>query len=114
MTDCIFCKIINGEIPSDRVYSDENVYAFRDINPKAETHVLVVPRKHIVSAADITAENSADVAYCFEAIAKIAAQERLSDFCVISSSGRGAGQTVFHLHFHILSERGLGERLKQL
>ncbi|MDR0818624.1 MAG: histidine triad nucleotide-binding protein [Oscillospiraceae bacterium] len=113
MNDCIFCKIAKGEIPSTSVYSDEYVYAFRDINPQTDTHILVIPRAHIESAANITPENSVETSRCFEAIAKIAAQEGLTEkgFRVISNSGTGAGQSVFHLHFHILSGPGLGERL---
>ena len=112
MSDCLFCKIIAGEIPSDKVYEDENVFAFRDIHPQAHVHILVVPKTHIACAADITADNSAEVARCFEAIAKIAAQEGLNDgFRVINNCGENAGQTVFHLHFHILAGKTLGETL---
>ena len=112
MTDCLFCRIIAGEIPSDCVYEDEWVYAFRDISPQAPVHILVVPKEHIVSAAGITAENSHLAAKCFEAIAKISENERLgSGFRVITNSGAGGGQTVFHLHFHILGGKTLGPGL---
>ena len=103
MTDCIFCKIINGEIPSTKVYEDDFVLAFNDIAPHAPVHILVVPKEHIVSAADITETNSYLTAKCFEAIAKIAKDKGLDNgFRVINCCGRDGGQTVFHLHFHIL------------
>ena len=114
MTDpnCIFCMIVNGDIPSTKVYEDEHVLAFRDINPQAPVHFLVIPKKHIESAAAVTPENSALVAKCFEVIAKLAKQERLDDgFRVISNCGPDAGQTVFHIHFHVLAGRKLGEKL---
>lgn len=112
MADCIFCKIIAGEIPSDRIYEDEKVIAFRDIHPQAPVHFLVVPKEHIKSAAEITAENSGIVAHCFEVIAKLAVQEKLSDgFRVINNCGEAAGQTVPHIHFHVLAGKPLGETL---
>ena len=105
---CIFCKIIAGEIPSTKVYEDELVYAFRDINPQAPTHILVIPKAHIASVNDITAENSAVVAHIFEVIPKIAAEEGLTGgYRVVSNCGADAGQTVFHLHFHILGGKPL-------
>ena len=113
MSDCLFCKIAAGEIPSKKVYEDESVLAFRDINPQAPTHILVIPKQHVAdSAAQITEANSAAVAHCFEVIAKIAAQEGLSDgFRVITNSGHAAGQTVPHLHFHILAGAEMAEKL---
>jgi len=103
MTDCLFCKIIAKEIPSTNVYEDEHVFAFRDIAPQAPVHILVVPKEHIVSASEITADNSEIVSKCFEAIAKIAKNEGLdSGFRVVTNSGADGGQTVFHLHFHLL------------
>ncbi len=106
--DCLFCKIIAGDIPSTKVYEDELVYAFRDINPQAPTHVLVIPKAHIDSVNGITAENSAVVAHIFEVIPKIAAMENLMDgYRVVSNCGPDAGQTVFHLHFHILGGKEL-------
>ncbi len=113
MSDCLFCKIAAGEIPSARVYEDDAVLAFRDINPQAPTHILVIPKEHIAdSAAQITPENSAAVARCFEAVARVAAQEGLSDgFRVITNSGAAAGQTVPHLHFHILAGCEMAEKL---
>ena len=112
MNDCIFCKIADGEIPSQCVYSDDDVYAFRDINPQAPVHILVIPREHIESVAAISADNSCRVAKCFEVIAKIAESEGLGKgFRVISNCGADAGQTVRHLHFHILAGREMGEKL---
>lgn len=112
MADCIFCKIAAGEIPSTKVYEDETVFAFRDINPQAPVHILVIPKEHVASAGEITAENSQLVAKCFEAIAKIAKSEQLdTGFRVISNCGEDAGQTVHHLHFHILAGTKMGERL---
>jgi len=112
MSDCIFCKIINGEIPSTHVYEDDYVLAFRDLYPQAPVHVLVVPKEHIVSAADINADNSFLVAKCFEAVSKIAKSEGLSSgFRVITNSGVDGGQTVFHLHYHILGGKELGPGL---
>ena len=112
MDDCIFCMIAKGDIPSTKVYEDEYVYAFRDINPQAPTHILVIPKEHIASVGEITADNSALAAKCLEAVAKIAKQEKLdSGFRVISNCGDDAGQTVHHLHFHILAGVKMGEGL---
>ena len=112
MSDCIFCKIIAGDIPSTKVYEDELVYAFRDIAPQAPTHVLVVPKAHIASCNGITAENSAVVAHIFEVIPQIAAAEGLTGgYRVVSNCGADAGQTVFHIHFHILGGRDLGPKM---
>jgi histidine triad (HIT) family protein len=108
MSDCLFCKIVAGEIPSTKVYEDETVLAFRDINPVAPTHILVIPKVHIASVGAITPENSAVVAHCFEVIPQIAQQEHLDNgFRVVSNCGQDAGQTVPHLHFHILGGRPL-------
>ncbi len=105
---CIFCKIIAGEIPSTKVYEDETVYAFRDINPQASTHILVIPKAHLASVNEVTAENSAVVAHIFEVIPVIAANEGLANgYRVVSNCGPDAGQTVNHLHFHILGGQEL-------
>ncbi|MBP5270758.1 MAG: histidine triad nucleotide-binding protein [Clostridia bacterium] len=110
--DCIFCKIISGEIPSTAVYQDERVFAFRDINPQAPVHILVVPREHIESADAITAENSAAVAAVFEAIPKIAAAEGLGKgYRVVTNCGEHGCQSVKHIHFHLLGGRQLGDRM---
>ena len=113
MSDCIFCKIIEGEIPSQCVYEDEYVYAFRDIAPQAPVHILVIPKLHAVaSAADLTAENSYLAAKCLEVAAKLAKSEGLdSGFRIISNSGIDGGQTVFHLHFHLIGGKPLGAGL---
>lgn len=108
MADCLFCKIVAGEIPSTKVYEDDLVLAFRDIAPQAPSHILVIPKTHIPSVAGITAENSALVAHIFEVIPKIAEEEGLSGgYRVVSNCGADAGQTVPHLHFHILGGRAL-------
>ena len=106
--DCIFCKFIAGDIPSTKVYEDETVFAFRDINPQAPTHILVIPKAHISSVDAVTAENSAIIAHIFEVIPSIAAQEKLAGgYRVVSNCGADAGQTVHHLHFHILGGKTL-------
>ena len=106
--DCIFCKIANGEIPSTKVYEDETVVAFNDLEPQAPTHILVVPKTHIPDCSGVTAENSAVVAHIFEVIPKIAAAEGLTNgYRVVSNCGSDAGQTVQHLHFHILGGKAL-------
>ena len=110
--DCLFCKIIAGDIPSTKVYEDELVYAFRDINPQAPAHILVVPKTHIADCNGVTAENSAVVAHIFEVIPHIAAAEGLTGgFRVVSNCGDDAGQTVHHLHFHILGGRTLNTEM---
>ncbi len=110
--NCLFCKIIAGEIPSAKVYEDEDVFAFRDINPQAPVHVLVVPKEHVCCAACVTEENSRVVAKCFEAIAKIGKAEGLeSGYRVINNCGEDGGQSVMHLHFHLIGGRKLGEKI---
>lgn len=112
MENCLFCKIIAGEIPSTKVYEDETVFAFRDIAPQAPTHILVVPKVHIASVAEITPENSGVVSHIFEVIAKIAAEEGLTGgYRVVSNCGADAGQTVNHLHFHILGGKTLATEM---
>ena len=108
MSDCLFCKIIAGDIPSTKVYEDELVLAFRDIAPQAPTHILVIPKEHIASVAEINENNSAVVSHIFEVIAMIAKEEKLdSGYRVVSNCGDDAGQTVHHLHFHILGGKKL-------
>ena len=110
--DCLFCKIIAGDIPSSKVYEDEYAYAFRDINPQAPVHILIVPKEHIPSVDGITSENSAVIARIFEAIPKIAAQENLGGgYRVISNCGDNACQSVKHLHFHIVGGAQLSEQM---
>ena len=106
--DCVFCKIAEGVIPSTKVYEDESILAFRDIAPMAPTHILVIPKCHIPSVAAITAENSEVVRHIFEVIPQIAAAEGLvNGYRVVSNCGPDAGQTVPHLHFHILGGKEL-------
>lgn len=105
--DCIFCKIVAGEIPSKKVYEDDRVLAFYDVQPAAPVHILVIPKAHLSGCRDITPENSAVVAHIFEVIAKIAAEQGLTDYRVITNNGKSAGQSVFHLHFHILGGKTL-------
>ena len=101
--DCLFCKIINGEIPSTEVYEDEWMYAFKDINPEAPCHVLVIPKKHIASMDEVNASNSEYVAKIFEKIPEIARLGGANGgYRVISNCGEDAGQSVHHLHFHII------------
>ena len=108
MSNCLFCKIVAGEIPSTKVYEDETVLAFRDIAPQAPCHVLVIPKAHIADVNGITAENSAIVAHIFQVIPQIAKAEGLENgYRVVSNCGADAGQTVQHLHFHILGGKQL-------
>ena len=108
MSDCLFCKIVAGDIPSTKVYEDETVLAFRDIAPQAPCHVLVIPKAHIADVNGITAENSAIVAHIFQVIPQIAKAEGLENgYRVVSNCGADAGQTVQHLHFHILGGKQL-------
>lgn len=110
--DCLFCKIAAGEIPSTRVYEDETILAFRDIAPQAPTHILVIPKTHIGSVAEIDRENSGVVAHIFEVIPVIAEKEGLvNGYRVVSNCGQDAGQTVHHLHFHILGGAELNTQM---
>ena len=110
--DCLFCGIIEGKIPSQKVYENEFVYAFRDINPMAPVHVLIVPKIHICCADAITAENSSFVAKIFEAIPEIAKAEGLTNgYRVINNCGEDGCQTIKHLHFHLLGGRKLPESM---
>ena len=103
MSNCLFCRIIAGEIPSAKVYEDDTVLAFRDIAPQAPTHILVIPKAHISGVSAITPENSAVVAHIFEVIPQIAKAEGLvNGYRVATNCGEDSGQTVPHLHFHIL------------
>ena len=112
MSDCLFCKIVAGVIPSTKVYEDETIFAFRDIAPQAPTHILVVPKTHLGSVNDVTAENSAVVAHIFEIIPQIAKAEGLENgYRVVSNCGSDAGQTVHHLHFHILGGHEMGPKM---
>ena len=109
MDNCIFCKIMNGEIPTTKVYEDALCFAFKDIEPLAPQHFLVIPRQHISSAAELTEENSAVVAHIYTVIAKLAKELGFADgYRVVTNCGADAGQTVFHLHFHVLAGKQLG------
>lgn len=110
--DCIFCKIIAGEIPSDKVYEDETVFAFRDINPQAPVHILVVPKAHIASVHEVTSQNCAVVGHIFEVISQLAEHEGLDEgYRVVSNCGDHGCQSVKHLHFHILGGKKLSETM---
>ncbi|MBR2721250.1 MAG: histidine triad nucleotide-binding protein [Clostridia bacterium] len=112
MSDCLFCKIVAGQIPSSKVYEDDTVYAFLDINPMAPVHILIVPKRHIASADEVTAENSADIARIFEVIPRIAKEEGLTNgYRVITNCGADACQSVKHLHFHILGGKQLPDNM---
>lgn len=112
MENCLFCKIVAGDIPSNKVYEDERILAFRDIAPMAPTHILVIPKTHIPSVDGVNGENSAVVAHIFETIPKIAAAEGLKNgYRVVSNCGADAGQTVPHLHFHILGGKVLNTEM---
>lgn len=106
--DCLFCKIVKGEIPSTKIYEDECVYAFADIEPQAPFHAIIVPKEHIASTAEITADNSHLIAKVYEAVAKIVRTENLENgFRVVNNCGKDGGQTVGHIHFHLLARRNL-------
>ena len=110
--DCLFCKIINGDIPSAKVYENEYVYAFKDINPQAPVHVLIVPKTHICCADAINAENSVFVAKIFEAIPKIAKEMCLENgYRIVNNCGEDGCQTVKHLHFHLIGGTKLSESM---
>lgn len=107
MSDCLFCKIAAGEIPSKKVYEDELCYAFYDIDPQAPTHFLVIPKAHIPSVSAVDAENEAVVGHIFSVIAKVTKELGLESYRVVSNIGEQAGQSVLHLHFHVLSGRDM-------
>lgn len=107
MSDCLFCKIVAGEIPSKKVYEDDLCYAFYDIDPQAPTHFLVVPKDHIQSVSAVNGENEAVVGHIFAVIAKLAGEMGLESYRVVSNIGEQAGQSVLHLHFHVLAGRDM-------
>ena len=112
MENCIFCKIIKGEIPSTKVYEDDTVFAFRDINPQAPVHILVVPKAHIGSVHDVTSQNCAVVGHIFEVISQLAEHEGLANgYRVVSNCGEDGCQSVQHLHFHLLGGKKLPESM---
>ena len=107
MEDCLFCKIAAGEIPSKKLYEDDQVVAFYDIAPQAKVHFLVIPKKHISSAAALTEADGALLGHVFAVIAKLAKEQGMDSYRVVSNIGEQAGQSVFHLHFHVLSGRDM-------
>ena len=108
MSDCLFCKIVAGEIPGDIVYEDEKVIAFKDINPKAAVHLLVIPREHIDSLNELTPEHDALVAYMMRVIPQLAKSQGLDNgFRTIINTGKGGGQIIFHLHMHLMGGENL-------
>ena len=107
MSDCLFCKIVAGEIPSNKVYEDDLCYAFYDIAPQAPTHFLVIPKAHIPSVAGVNETNQASVGHIFAVIAKLTQELGLESYRVVSNIGEQAGQSVPHLHFHVLGGRDL-------
>lgn len=108
-SDCLFCKILGGEIPTEFVFESEHAVAFHDINPQAPTHVLIIPRRHIATINDVKADDAEIVGHLFLAAKQIAAQEKLADagYRVVMNCNEAAGQTVFHLHLHLLGGRRL-------
>lgn len=109
MSDCIFCKIVKGEIPAKKVYEDDKVIAFNDISPQSPIHILVIPKNHISSANDINNENKEIIGHIFSVISNIAKSEGIADkgYRIVNNCGEDGGQTVSHIHFHILGGRQL-------
>ena len=106
--DCIFCKIANGEIPSNKVYEDDQVCAFYDLEPQAPVHVLIIPKKHIASVMELEEENAADVSHVFLVAKRLAKELNLANgFRIVSNCGEDGGQSVHHLHFHLLGGRSM-------
>jgi histidine triad (HIT) family protein len=108
MSDCLFCKIVNGELPGDIVYQDDKILVFKDLYPKAEVHLLVIPKKHFIDLPDIAEQDPEMLAYMMQAIPEIAKQQKLDNgFRSIINTGKGSGQVIFHLHAHILAGKNL-------
>ena len=108
MSDCLFCKIIAGEIPADKVYEDEQVLVFKDINPHAEVHLLMVPKQHVASLDELGPEHDAVMAHMMRTLPKLAKEQGLNEgFRTIINTGEGGGQVVFHLHIHLLGGKNL-------
>lgn len=108
---CVFCEIIAGNIPSEKVYEDDMILAFKDINPVAPVHIIVVPKEHIESASDINDSNSKYVAHIFEKMPEIAKAQGIESYRIINNCGEDAGQTVKHLHFHLIGGVKMGEKI---
>lgn len=107
MSDCIFCKIAAGEIPARKVYEDDDMIAFHDIAPKAATHLLLIPKRHIVNLNDLQPSDANLISKLMLSVAKIASQQQLPGYRTITNTGAEGGQEVFHLHFHILGGQQL-------
>ncbi len=108
MSDCLFCKILAGEIPADKMYEDDKMLVFKDINPKADVHLLVIPRVHISSLNEVTDEHDDIMAHMFKQLPKLAKEQGLKNgFRTIINTGKGGGQIVFHLHMHLLGGKSL-------
>lgn len=107
MSDCIFCRIIAGELPSDKVYEDEHMFVFKDIAPKAKMHLLAVPKRHIAQMDDLGPEHAELVAHMMLKLPELAREQGVNDFRTIINNGAGAGQVVFHLHIHVMGGSGL-------
>lgn len=105
MSDCLFCRIVAGEIPSDRVLEDEEIMAFRDISPQAPTHVLVIPRRHVADVGALTEADADLLAALFRGVRNVVAAEGLRSYRIVSNTGAEAGQSVDHLHLHVLGGR---------
>jgi len=111
MNDCLFCKIIAGDIPSTKVYEDEHVFAFRDINPQAPTHILIVPKTHMANVLEGVEKHPEAVAQVMAAVGRIARQEGVEQFRLITNCGEMAAQSVKHLHFHLLGGKQLSDHM---
>ncbi len=113
MEDCVFCKIIKGEIPSEKVYEDEDILAFKDINPAAPIHVLIIPKKHIATLMEVTQEDSKLMAKILEAVQKAAKIMGIEEkgFRLIANCGPDSGQEVMHIHFHLLAGKVMGPKI---
>jgi len=108
MSDCIFCKIAAGEIPADKVMDEDDLVVFRDLNGQAPTHLLVIPRKHIATMNDVSAADEVLLGRLLDACRRAAAAEKLSEYRIVNNCGESAGQSVFHIHLHVLGGRSLG------
>ena len=113
MDDCLFCKIVKGEIPSNKVYEDEEILAFEDINPAAPIHILVIPKKHITSLAHLEVEDEGVIGKIYTVINKIAEEKGFKEdgYRVIVNCGKNGGQEVMHLHFHVLAGAKFGDKI---
>lgn len=107
MSECIFCKIASNEMPCDRIYEDDNYLAFNDIVPQAPFHILIIPKKHISKIADLTGDDNEIMGGLFSVAAKICAKKSISDYRLVVNNGEGVGQSVFHIHLHVLAGRAM-------